>query len=147
MRNKKQIFEMLVEDFDKPRFLRSFSEHLPLMYEKAKNRSIDDPLTSKPSKQNSFGHNRHALTQSLFYESAIETETNARYERCKSNGYEYPIVTVGRFYFTLHYGLSPNKLTRRKPSLIRRQNSFINNELIQPKLFDKSNFDIKEFLI
>jgi len=138
MKEKSELFEMLVEDFGNPQFLREFSQRMPIIYNESGSRSYSDDLISEPFKKYYFGQTRYTLSQSVFRDVALETGVECKDERCDSNGFPIVRVSVGRFYFTLHHGITPNEITCINTSLIRKQNTAINNELIQPSLFGNS---------
>jgi hypothetical protein len=135
MQVKSELFNMLVEDFGTAVFLREFTQRLPIIYSESYNRSYDDSLISNPFQKLYFGHSRYFLSQSLFWEVAQNTKTKSKIDYCESNG--FPIVSVfkNRFRFTLHFGVSINEPSLQNASLVRKQNSMINSELVQPSLF------------
>lgn len=142
MKKKSELFEMLVEDFGNPQFLREFSQRMPIIYNESGSRSYSDELISEPFKKLYFGHSRYFLSQSVFLDVARETGVECKVAKCDSNGFPIVRVQVGRFYFTLHHGITPNEIMCAHTSLIRKQNTAINNEIIQPSLFnDGAEFD------
>ena len=132
---RSELFGMLVEDFDNPKFLREFSQRMPIIYSESASRSTLDDLVSEPFKKYYFGHSRYILSQSVFVDIAQESGIDVKINRCDSNGFPIALVSFGRFHFTLHYGKTPSEITCVKTSLIRKQHAAVNNEIVQPSLF------------
>jgi hypothetical protein len=142
MEEKSELFGMLVNDFGNPKFLREFSQRMPIIYSESDSRSNSDDLVSESFKKYYFGHSRYILSQSVFFDVAQEIGVNCKIKKCESNGFPIAIVSFGRFHFTLHYGQTPNEITCMNTSLIRKQHSAINSKLVQPSLFGGSDLDI-----
>jgi hypothetical protein len=64
-------------------------------------------------------------------------------EKCPQNGFPSAVVQMGRFYFTDHYGATPEEITCLNASLMRKQNAAINLDMIQPSLFAPAFDDAK----
>lgn len=141
MESNKKLFNMVVEDFGSPNFLREFSQRMPIIYNESSSRTYGEDLVDEAFYTYHFGQERYTLSQSWFLSAAREAGLNTRIDRCESNGFPIAVVSVGRFDFTLHHGLTRSEINCINTSLIRRQNSAINNELIQPSLFRTPSFD------
>lgn len=139
---KSELFGMLVEDFGNPKFLREFSQRMPIIYSESASRSTSDDLVSEPFKKYYFGHSRYILSQSVFVDIAEDSGIDYKINRCDSNGFPIALVSVGRFHFSLHYGNTPTEIACVKTSLIRKQHAAINNGLVQPSFFgDGADFN------
>lgn len=141
MDTDKRLFKMVVGDFGNPNFLREFSQRMPIVYNESKSRTYDEDLVDEAFHTYHFGQERYALSQSLFLSVARQVGLKTRIQRCETNNFPIAVVSVGRFDFTLHHGQTRNEINCINTSLIRRQNSAINNELIQPSLFRTPSFN------
>jgi hypothetical protein len=131
---------MVVEDFGNPSFLRELSQRIPIIYNESVSRTYNEDLIDEAFHTYHFGQERYTLSQSLFLSVARESGLEARIQRCETNGFPIAVVSVGRFDFTLHHGQTRSEINCINTSLIRRQHSAINNELIQPSLFKTPTF-------
>ena len=141
METRDKLFNMVVEAFGSPNFLRAFSQRIPIIYGESKSRTYDEDLVDEAFHTYHFGQERYTLSQSLFLSVAREFGLGTRIQRCETNGFPIAVVSVGRFDFTLHHGQTRSEINCINTSLIRRQHSAINNELIQPSLFRTPTFN------
>lgn len=128
-----QILEMLSEGLGS-RFMMDFARKIPNIYQESKSRSIDDDDVDMSLKSYYFGHTRYTLIQSLFLSVGRECGYDARAVPCESNGFPIAVVTIGRFRFTVNHGDSSDEQKVAHASLIRKQNSAINDEYMKPRL-------------
>lgn len=141
MDKDKKLFGMLLEDFANPNFLRELSQRIPIIYGESVSRSYGDDLVDGAFHSYHFGQERYTLSQSLFLNAARGVGLKTRIDRCESNGFPIAVVSAGRFDFTFHHGQTHNEINCINTSLIRRQHSAINNELLQPSLFSAPSFN------
>lgn len=139
MSSKQTVLQkMLADDLDS-RFLKMFSGRMPVIYEESISRSVkDDDYVDEALKPYYFGQTRYTLVQSLFLKVGRECGHKAIAVKCEQNGFPIPVVKVGRFHFTTHYNSDPQDMSVINASLVRKQNSIINDEIVQPKLFGSS---------
>jgi hypothetical protein len=136
MSSKQTVLQkMLADDLDSG-FLKMFSGRMPVIYEESISRSVkDSDYVDDALKPYYFGQTRYTLVQSLFLSVGRECGHKAIVVKCEQNGFPIPVVKIGRFYFTTHYNSEPQDMSVINASLVRKQNSVINDELVQPKLF------------
>ena len=135
MIKKRSVLQnMLSEDLDS-RFLKEFSRRMPVIYQESISRSLKDDAIDEALKPYYFGQTRYTLVQSLFLSVGRECGHQAGIVYCDTNGFPIPVVSIGRFNFTTHYGYDSNDMSVLNSSLIRKQHSQINDEYVQPTLF------------
>ena len=129
------LFQMLVEDLNST-FLQEYSQRTGIIYREAHSRSFGDPAIHDAFKPYYYGQTRFALHQSMFIRVAEDCGLAQRIARSPENGFPTAVVTVGRFFFTDHYGETAQDTTYVDASLVRQQHARINLSLIQPSLFE-----------
>ena len=135
MQPKQNILQkMLVEDLSS-QFFKEFARRMPTIYKESISRSVKDDGVDEALKPYYFGQTRYTLVQSLFLKGGRECGHHTEVIPCEQNGFPIPLVVIGRFNFTVHHGHNPEDMSVLNSSLVRQQQSTINKELIQPKLF------------
>jgi hypothetical protein len=109
---------------------------MPNIYQEALSRSISDDLVDEALKPYYFGQTRYTLAQSLFLSVGRECRHQTEVVHCEKNGFPIPVITIGRFSFTTHFAFNADEKMIINSSLVRKQHSIINEEYVQPKLFD-----------
>ena len=133
------LFSMLVEDLSLAHastFLKQYARRTAIIYKEAESRSFKDDDIHEAYKSYHYGQTRFTLHQSMFLKVAEECGIEWDIDRCPQNGFPSAVVKVGRFFFTDHYGATPQEITCLNASLMRKQSSLVNNSLIQLKLFE-----------
>jgi hypothetical protein len=126
--------KMLVEDLSS-RFFTELARRMPIIYKESISRSVKDDGVDEALKPYYFAQTRYTLVQSLFLTTGRECRHETHVIPCEQNGFPIPLVVIGRFHFTIHHGHNPEEQSVINSSLVRQQQSIINKELIQPKLF------------
>lgn len=135
MKSKTTVLQkMLVEDLSS-QFFKEFARRMPTIYKESISRSVKDDDVDEALKSYYFGQTRYTLVQSLFLNAGRECGHHTEVIPCEQNGFPIPLVSIGRFHFTVHHGLNPDDMSVINSSLVRQQQSTINKELIQPMLF------------
>jgi hypothetical protein len=140
------LLSMLVDDLSSAKastFLRQYIERTAIIYKEAESRSFRDPAVHDAYKPYQYGQTRFTLHQSMFLKLAEDCGLESEIDRCPQNGFPSAVVKIGRFFFTDHYGVTPQEITCLNSSLMRRQNAEINGSLIQGSLFDPAFDDAK----
>lgn len=138
-----EIFaETLLDSFDSPKFFRALAQGTEIDYNEARSTSLDEDMIAEELKRYKFGHDRYFLSQSRFIRCARQSGLAVKVKRCPQNDYPIFVVEAKPFSFTFHYGAKPSEITYQNISLVRRQNTAINSEIVQPSLFSKPSFDL-----
>lgn len=128
-----EILQMLSGDLGS-RFLMDFARRIPNVYKESKDRSIDDADVDVALKSYYFGQTRYTLIQSLFLSVGRDCGYDARAVPCEANGFPIATVSIGKFRFTVNHSDSDEEQRIAHASLIRKQNSAINDEYMKPRL-------------
>lgn len=144
MTNAEIFTQTLVDSFQSPQFLRLLSLGTEIDYNEALSSSWNDDLIIEEFKRYKFGHDRYFLSQSRFVRCADDAGLEYKIDRCPNNDYPVPIVTAGQYSFTFHHGISPGEITCQNTSLVRKQYSGLNKEVVQPSLYEKPDFNIEK---
>lgn len=134
MSSSHPLLQMLTDDLSS-QVLSEFGRRLPTVHQEAKSRSIDDEIVDEALKSYCFGQTRYTLVQSLFLSVGRECGHDVEVVRCEANGFPIAVMSIGRFHFTVHHGFSGDENRAINSSLIRKQHSTINGEILQPRLF------------
>ena len=135
MISKKSVLQTMLSDDLQSRFLKEFSRRLPVIFQESVSRSVKDDAVDEALKPYYFGWTRYTLVQSLFLSVGRECGHETDVVKCETNGFPIPVVSIGRFSFTTHYAYNADEMLVINSSLVRKQNSQINHEYVQPKLF------------
>ena len=133
-----------MESFESSLFLRLLSAQTAIDYNQARSGSVDEELVAEELKRYKFGHDRYFFSQSSFIRCARQANLEVVVQRCEQNDYPIFMVAADRFRFTFHYGLKPGEITYQHISLVRRQNSIINKEIVEPTLFSSPVFNTEK---
>jgi len=129
------LFSMLVEDLGSV-FLRQFAQRTAVTYKESEGRSKHESV--HPAFQSYYyGWTRFTLHQTMLLRLADDCKLSSSIERCPQNGFPTAVVRIGRFFFTTHYGSTPQEILHVNSSVMRKQNAGINESLVQPSLFER----------
>ena len=129
------LFNMLVEDLNSP-FLRQYAQRTNIIYKEAESRSFKDDAVHEAYKPYHYGQTRFTLHQSMFLKLAEDCGVSWHIEKCPQNGFPSAVIQMGRFFFTDHYGATPQEVTCLNASLMRKQNAAVNLSMVQGSLFE-----------
>jgi hypothetical protein len=139
---------MLVDDLSRAQastFLKQYVHRTAIIYKEADSRSFKDDDVHEAYKAYHYGQTRFTLHQSMFLKLAEDCGLEWEIDRCPQNGFPSAVVKVGRFFFTDHYGATPQEITCLNASLMRKQSAEINVSYIQGSLFEPA-FDETKLL-
>lgn len=139
---------MLVDDLSRAKastFLRQYVQRTGIIYRESESRSFKDDDVHEAYKSYYYGQTRFTLHQSMFLRLAEDCGLEWEVDHCPQNGFPSAVVKVGRFFFTDHYGATPQEITCLNASLMRKQSAAVNVSLTQPSLFEPA-FDESKLL-
>jgi hypothetical protein len=137
-----EIFaEALVESFESPKFLRLIAQGTEIDYNESRSSAFDDKTIVDPLRRYKFGMDNYFLSQSRFVDSANKAGLEVKTHRCK-NDYPIFVVYAGQFSFTFHHGARPHEISHQSISMVRRQHTTVNAEIVQPNLYSTPDFDL-----